>query len=378
MTTMWTTGSTEYTGIKLNVSDISSSITSKIIDLQINSASLLTVTKLGQMAITGITGSILGTSSNSINSETASYADVANTAINTTSASYASIADNAINCPYYLPLAGGMMSGPLNLNSDPTSFQQAATKNYVDNKVPVNAVSSSYSNTASLAVTALNSNTASVAPNYVQLSGSTMSGYLTLNGNPISASHAATKNYVDSVAGILTPSSSISSSYAVTSSYSNTAKLAPDYVLLSGSTMVGYLVLNGNPLSSSHAATKNYVDTFIPSQSLSSSIANLAINAHSASVAASYLLLAGGQMVGHIKLYSDPIDPDHPATKNYVDNFTPSASISASYIATASSAYKLLITGSSYANNETALSGGLNVGDFYRTGGDPDYICVVH
>lgn len=32
----------------------------------------------------------------------------------------------------------------------------------------------------------------------------------------------------------------------------------------------------------------------------------------------------------------------------------------------------------SYNNNTEALSGGLVVGDFYRTGDDPDLVCVVH
>ena len=31
-----------------------------------------------------------------------------------------------------------------------------------------------------------------------------------------------------------------------------------------------------------------------------------------------------------------------------------------------------------YANNAAAVAGGLSVGDFYRTGADPDSICVVH
>lgn len=31
-----------------------------------------------------------------------------------------------------------------------------------------------------------------------------------------------------------------------------------------------------------------------------------------------------------------------------------------------------------YANNAAALAGGLKVGDFYRTGADPDPVCVVH
>ncbi|MGH9716395.1 MAG: DUF2793 domain-containing protein [Candidatus Acidiferrales bacterium] len=31
-----------------------------------------------------------------------------------------------------------------------------------------------------------------------------------------------------------------------------------------------------------------------------------------------------------------------------------------------------------YANNAAAISGGLSAGSFYRTGGDPDAVCVVH
>ena len=31
-----------------------------------------------------------------------------------------------------------------------------------------------------------------------------------------------------------------------------------------------------------------------------------------------------------------------------------------------------------YANNAAAVTGGLVAGDFYRTGADPDVVCVVH
>lgn len=31
-----------------------------------------------------------------------------------------------------------------------------------------------------------------------------------------------------------------------------------------------------------------------------------------------------------------------------------------------------------YANNAAAIAGGLVAGEFYRTGGDPDTVCVVH
>ena len=30
-----------------------------------------------------------------------------------------------------------------------------------------------------------------------------------------------------------------------------------------------------------------------------------------------------------------------------------------------------------YANNAAAITGGLAIGDLYRTGADPDFICVV-
>lgn len=31
-----------------------------------------------------------------------------------------------------------------------------------------------------------------------------------------------------------------------------------------------------------------------------------------------------------------------------------------------------------YVDNASAIAGGLSVGSFYRTGADPDVICVVH
>jgi hypothetical protein len=31
-----------------------------------------------------------------------------------------------------------------------------------------------------------------------------------------------------------------------------------------------------------------------------------------------------------------------------------------------------------YANNAAAISGGLLAGDLYRTGGNPDAVCIVH
>lgn len=38
----------------------------------------------------------------------------------------------------------------------------------------------------------------------------------------------------------------------------------------------------------------------------------------------------------------------------------------------------LITTLAAYANNAAALAAGLKVNEFYRTGGDPDLVCVVH
>jgi hypothetical protein len=48
-------------------------------------------------------------------------------------------------------------------------------------------------------------------------------------------------------------------------------------------------------------------------------------------------------------------------------------------IGTATPTSKLQVVGlSAYANNTLAAAGGLTAGAFYRTGGDPDVVCVVH
>ncbi|NQZ48177.1 MAG: hypothetical protein HRT63_11720 [Erythrobacter sp.] len=67
-----------------------------------------------------------------------------------------------------------------------------------------------------------------------------------------------------------------------------------DYLLLTGGTLTGALTLAGAPTEDLHAASKAYVDTFLP--------------------------LAGGLMTGFITLHTEtPTDNAHPASKGYVD-----------------------------------------------------------
>ena len=111
-----------------------------------------------------------------------------------------------------------------------------------------------------------------------------MTGALVLSADPMVALGAATKQYVDNAVG------------------SNTA-----YVAKSGSTMTGALILNANPTSSLGAATKQYVDTGVTG--VTSQLGN-------------YLLLTGGTLTGALTLSADPTSSLQAATKHYVDNLS--------------------------------------------------------
>ena len=93
-----------------------------------------------------------------------------------------------------LPKAGGTMTGKLTLDGAPTSNLHAATKKYVDD----NAGSASATDqTARDAAKAAKD----VADAALPLAGGTMTGDLTLSGEPTNDLHAATKKYVDANAG---------------------------------------------------------------------------------------------------------------------------------------------------------------------------------
>ena len=85
--------------------------------------------------------------------------------------------------------------------------------------------------------------------------GGTMTGKLTLDGAPTSNLHAATKKYVDDNAG------STSATDQTARDAAKAAKDVADAALpLAGGTMTGNLTLSGEPTNNLHAATKKYVD----------------------------------------------------------------------------------------------------------------------
>lgn len=166
----------------------------------------------------------------------------------------------------FVNVSGDTMTGFLTLHADPTDNFHASTKQYVD--VLINDVLDEIS-------TIRDDHNADLSQ-YIQKSGDTMTGYLTLHDEPINANHAVNKLYVDENA-----------------------------LFKTGGTMTGYLSLSGPPVLGSHAASKQYVDNAIANSGIGSG---------------SYLELSGGTMTGPIVLDGDPVNELEAATKQYVDS----------------------------------------------------------
>ncbi len=125
-----------------------------------------------------------------------------------------------------LHLGGGTMSGPILWSGTPTSGPTLVNKTYVDSVI---------STAASGLMTK-----AQADASYLALAGGTVTGPITLAGNPTLELQAAPKQYVD--AGKLT---------------------ASDYLPVAGGTMVGALTLSSaTPSSDLEAVSKQYVDSF--------------------------------------------------------------------------------------------------------------------
>ena len=198
----------------------------------------------------------------------------------------------------YLPLAGGTMSGAINLGTNkitnlgaPTSGTDATTKTYVDTQI---ATKQTTITGAASTITSSN-----LTSNRVTISD---------NGGKIGISDITTTelNYLDNVT-------------------SNIQTQLNNKLSLSGGTMTGDINLGthkitnlGTPTSNTDAATKSYVDT---------AVANV-----SGGVSGAYLPLTGGTMSGEISMgnnkitnISTPTQNTDAVNKQYVDTQITSA-----------------------------------------------------
>lgn len=192
-----------------------------------------------------------------------------------------------------LSLSGGTMTGGLVLNAAPSIGLHAATKTYVDG----------------------------LSNSKLNLSGGAMTNFIELHADPTEDSHASSKGYVDG-------------QFTALKTYTDNNKVSK-----AGSTLTGYLTLHAAPVSDLHPATKKYVDDAVNSvndgvngdlntlfdnvNSLQGSVDGLLVDSVTKFYVDSQdntrLAKAGGSVSGFLTLHSDPIDPMHPATKQYVD-----------------------------------------------------------
>jgi len=117
----------------------------------------------------------------------------------------------------------------------------------------------------------------SLSLDYVQVSGSTMTGALVLHADPFDNMHAATKQYVD---------------YQVSN---HDIEHDDRFLQLTGGTLSGPLTLSNDPINNLDAVTKQYVDNY-------------------------FINVNGATMVGALTLAHTPVENMHAATKEYVDN----------------------------------------------------------
>ena len=225
--------------------------------------------------------------------------------------------------------AGDTMSGFLTLHANPTAVLHAATKQYVDSTVSTHASDAALHLTVgqnafldAVTATATEVNrlvgvTGSVQTQIdskVAKAGDTMTGLLTLSGDPTAAMHAATKQYSDA---------------------QDALKVAK-----AGDTMTGALTLSGDPTVALHAATKGYVDTNLSSHAINAAlhltaaqntfldavtVTSTEVNYLTGVTSAvqtqlnSKLNLSGGTLTGALTLSGDPTVALHAATKQYSD-----------------------------------------------------------
>lgn len=132
----------------------------------------------------------------------------------------------------------------------------------------------------------LYSKISSMGNDKVSVSGDEMTGFLTLHHKPQQPYHAATKNYVDSIA------SDVSSGAGST------------FVYLSGDSMKGYLKLFADAFDSLDAVPKRQMDT--------------QLGLIKTNLATGFVHLSGDIMTSYLTLNGDPVNPNHAANKNYV------------------------------------------------------------
>lgn len=132
----------------------------------------------------------------------------------------------------------------------------------------------------------------SVAERYLLKSGGTMEGHIVLFDDPTFGLHPVTLQYLEA-------------------NYATSSQVSQGYVAKAGDTMTGFLTLHALPTLDMHAATKGYVDNAV------GNLSNVYTKTESDN---RYVNVTGDTMTGPLTLSGDPTANLHAVTKQYVDS----------------------------------------------------------
>lgn len=171
---------------------------------------------------------------------------------------------------------------------------------------------------------------------FLGLAGGTLTGALTLSGAPTAANHAANKGYVDGVfgaaisgsGGTITGRLVLNGPAPNTNDAVNRSWVEGNMLALTGGTLTGNVV-GITPTQGTHLANCDWVDArFANGTTVTGDLkysGSVTANAHVTTkgyVETNFLKLSGGTMSGLIKIATSPSDPQHLTNKAYVDSLT--------------------------------------------------------
>jgi hypothetical protein len=157
----------------------------------------------------------------------------------------------------YLPLAGGTMSGPLTLAHDPTEDFHAATKQYIDTSV---ATSLAYQGPWAVATNIPDLNAATVQGGFRWLC--TTADPLVPETPPVPIPGLTGRNMTDG--SFIIYDAALARFDVIAVGALTKADADSLYLSLGGGALAGPLTLAADPMTAMHAATKQYVDMAPP------------------------------------------------------------------------------------------------------------------
>lgn len=250
----------------------------------------------------------------------------------------------------FLAKTGGVVSGAIEVSSAPTIDQHLANKLYVDTKVASGTIFTGGTILNHLFINA--TFTEPLSPSQVVTYSYLVNNFIHRDPVTKSTTFREKASYDNTYNNTLTWST-VSNNDVVTKRLVN--EVVDDLVMISGDTMTGFLTLHANPTDNFHAATKQYVDLFLPKTG--GTVTGKIIYDNSLVISADYDLvtkkyvsdtfvpIAGGTFSNNFTFsgtmtlsgntifstnlpqytgVSSPTDPTDLVTKGYVDNINTS------------------------------------------------------